>query len=463
MKEIQLRVESFEEYRVDDCKGVQEVNQHMQYNFQGLIPISKMKEYAALGASDQWFHVYVSDEQDESVWLCGVISGMEMDVEGQTCRMGLTLVSGSALMDLKPHIRTFQSEALEYGQLLDTCNSSYEKAAKIMTAGSGRQIGQLVVQYKETDWEFLKRLAGQNHTVLVADVQTKGSKYYFGLPRREIGIAADIQEYHTQFDGNEYREKKSQGLSVASHDFESYIWESRELYQLGDIGKIEGRELIVWKIETEMRGNELYHRYYVKPANGFQTSLQENGKISGASLFGTVTNVEDERVQVTLQEDENAEGTGNRWFSYATVYSSPDGTGWYCMPEKGDRIRLYFPTSRESDAYAASAYHEAGSSLRTDPSCKFWRNKQGKEVRLAKDRILVTNNDGTYMELSDEDGINIVSSGSVRIQAQGTMEVSSNDSLIELNAKNKVSIRQGTTELTVDKSGFNVKGSRVKL
>lgn len=463
MREEYLKVESFEAFRVTDCKGKQEINEHMQYSFWGMIPISKMREYAAQGIGDCWTHVFVVSEQGENTWLSGLVEEIQLKVKGQTCWMRLTLVSGTVLMDLQKHTRTFQSEKLEYKQMLETCNSAYEKAVKIMTAGKGRQIGQLVVQYQETDWEFMKRLASQNKTVVVADAETQGSKYYFGLPKRDATIIGDAQEYRTQYDMKTYWEKKNQGLSVTPHNFAYYIWESREIYQLGDIGVIEGQTLIIWKIETATQGNELYHTYYMKSKPAFQTAAKENSKIAGASLFGTVMDVEGEQVQVTLQEDENAGSTGSRWFSYATVYSSTDGTGWYCMPEKGDRIRLYFPTEQEADAYVASAYHEEGSSLRKDPSCKFWRNKQGKEVRLAKDRILVTNNKGTYMELSDENGIDIVSSGSVRIQAGAAMEISSYDSLIELNARNRVSIRQGTTELTVDKSGFNVKGSRVKL
>ena len=60
---------------------------------------------------------------------------------------------------------------------------------------------------------------------------------------------------------------------------------------------------------------------------------------------------------------------GARWFPYATVYSSGDGTGWYCMPEIGDKIRLYFPTEKEQDAYVISAYHEGNGGLRKNPQC----------------------------------------------------------------------------------------------
>jgi len=463
MREGRLKIELFDEFRVVDCKGTQEVNEHMEYCFKGIIPIARMKEYAALGNDNCRLHVYAINEGGEEVWICGVVKDMRLQVTGQTCRMQLTLTSGTELMDLQKHTRTFQAESLRYEQLLETCNSGYENAAKIMTVGKTQQIGQLVVQYQETDWEFIKRLASQNHTVVVPDAETKGSKYYFGLPKRDAAITGDMQEYRKQCDMKAYWEKKNQGLAVAPEDFIYYIWESRDIHQLGDIGVIEGRSLIVWKIETVMRGNELYHTYYMKPESAFQTIVQDNAKVSGASLFGTVTKIQKEQVQVTLQEDENADNAGERWFSYATVYSSADGTGWYCMPEKGDRIRLYFPTGKEEEAYVASAYHEAGSSLRKDPSCKFWRNKQGKEIRLAKDRILLTNNDGSYMEMSDEDGIEIVSDGSIRIQAGARMEIASQNSLIEINANKRISIRQGTTELTVDREGFHVKGSRIKL
>lgn len=463
MREERLKLEFFDEFRVSDCKGIQEVNEHMEYCFEGVIPIARMKEYASLGNDNCWTHVYVISEGDEVVWICGVVKDMTLQVTGQTCRMQLTLTSGTDLMDLQKHIRTFQAESLRYEQLLETCNSGYENAAKIMTVGKTRQIGQLVVQYQETDWEFIKRLASQNQTVVVPDTETKGSKYYFGLPERDAVITGDMQEYNQQCDMKAYWERKNQGFDVTPRDFNYYIWKSRDIYQLGDKGVIEGRTLIVGKIETGMRGNELYHTYYMKPKFAFQTNVQDNVKVSGASLFGTVTKIQKEQVQVTLREDENADHAGERWFSYATVYSSADGTGWYCMPEKGDGIRLYFPTGKEEQAYVASAYHEAGSGLRKDPSCKFWRNKQGKEIRLAKDRILLTNNHGSYMEMSDENGIEIVSNGSIRIQAGARMEIASQNSLIELNANKRVSIRQGTTELTVDREGFNVKGSRIKL
>ena len=111
------------------------------------------------------------------------------------------------------------------------------------------------------------------------------------------------------------------------------MWESRDIYKLGEWGIIDGKKLYIWKIETVTKGNELYHTYYMKTRAGLQTPVTYNASLAGVSLLGRVTDVKEEKIQIELYDDENRENAGKRWFPYATVYSSPDGTGWYCMPE----------------------------------------------------------------------------------------------------------------------------------
>lgn len=387
---------------------------------------------------------------------------MQLEVKNGTCIMNLSLRSGTSLMDYKKKTRSFQSADLVYGELLDTCNKGYDHSARIMTVAKGQVIGQLILQYQETDWSFIKRLASMNYTVVVADYSTLGTKYFFGLPERKAAITGRLDEYRTQCDVEEYWYKKNHGLTVLPHDTMSYIWESRDIYKLGDWGNIDGRQLYVWKIESVTKGNELYHTYYMKPHTGFPVPVTYNENLIGVSLLGRVTKVKEEKVQMELFDDENKEGAGKCWFTYATVYSSPDGTGWYCMPETGDQVRLYFPSGKASDAYVASAYHEEEAELRTQPECKFWRNKEGKEIRLNPDSILITNNDGTYIELSDQEGIQIVSTGSISIRAKQTLTVTSEDSSVELTAPNRIRLKQGNTEMDLG-NDLRMKGAKILL
>ena len=132
------------------------------------------------------------------------------------------------------------------------------------------------------------------------------------------------------------------------------------------------------------------------------------------------------------------------------------------MPEIGDVVRLYFPTEKEENAYVSSAYHEKDTELRTHPECKFWRNKEGKEIQLSPEHILLTNNDGTYIELSDDEGVKIISEGSVTVHAGESLNITSSTSSIELSAPKRIRLKQGNTEMNLG-GDLKMRGARIKL
>ena len=461
MREERIIVHPFKELKIEEYQGVEEVNEHARVYLAGLIPFKKKEEYIKMGKEDTWVQVTAVSREKECTLMYGVIESMKMNVKGGVCRMELTLTSGTALMDCQKKIRSFQSGSLTYGDLLDTCNQGYKNSAKIMTVAKGKSIEQFIMQYEETDWDFIKRLASRNHSVVIADTSTKGEKYYFGLPERKKTIKTDSIEYSICSDMQEYWQKKGKGLKIDPADTLTYMWTGREIYHLGDWGEIDGGKRTVWKAVRELRGNILYHTYYMRELSGIKEPKQHNFQVSGVALSGAVKSVSREKVQIEIFCDGNKGRTGTRWFSYATVYSSEDGTGWYCMPEIGDKIRLYFPTEKEEDAYVISAYHEEGAGLRSGPRKKFWRNKEGKEIQLAPDKLLLTNNNGTYIELSDGEGVKIVSSGSVVISAGELLRISSTNAAIEMSAPEKVKLVQGDTEMKLggdlDMSGVQIK------
>ena len=177
--------------------------------------------------------------------------------------------------------------------------------------------------------------------------------------------------------------------------------------------------------------------------------------------MGRVNAIEKEQVQVCLDNDENYQ-SGNCWFAFSTVYSSPDGTGWYCMPEKGDAVRLYFPTEKEENAFVSSAFHENGAELRTKPEIKRWRNKEGKEICLTPEKILITNNCGMSVELSEQRGIKVKSNASVNIEASEDIYISSSGASLEFTAANKIVFRQGNSTMELS-DGIKLAGSTVKI
>ncbi|MDE6365480.1 MAG: phage baseplate assembly protein V [Lachnospiraceae bacterium] len=462
MREEKITIRPFEELQVEHYEGLKQVNVHGYVKVTGTIPFDRKEEYLGLGREQTWVRITAVSGDIHHILFYGILESMKLHVSGQTCTMELVVYSGTLLMDHRERIRSFQASSLTYRDLLDVCGQGYEDARARMTVGEGRKIGQLIMQYQETDWAFVKRLASMNQTVIMPSCTEPGEKYYFGLPDGLGAGSAAPTEYRTQCDIEEYWQKKSRGMDISPQDTISYIWEDREIYELGGTGIIDGQKMTIWKVETHMRGSELYHTYYMRRKAGIGVPVEHNARLSGASLFGRVLNVDREKVTIRLTEDENKGKSGARWFPYASVYSSPDGTGWYCMPEIGDQIRLYFPSEKETEAYAASAYHEGDGGLRTNPACKFWRNKEGKEIQLSPDKILLTNNHGTYIELSDAEGIKMVSEGTVSIRANGTMFITSQNSSIELSATDKIRLKQGETEIKLG-GDLYLTGAQVKL
>ncbi len=462
MREERLVIRPFEEIRIINYESVQEANEHARAKVTGWIPFKNRDDYIKAGRRQTWVQVTALSEEGEIILFYGLIEQLCLKIENGTCMMEMNLCSGTQLMDYENHTRSFQDKAFTFRDLLDTCIREYEDSGRIMTEGKEKTIQNLIMQYRETDWEFIKRLASMNHTMLFADCSTKGEKFYFGIPNRTDVQEPATDEYQMRCEIEEYWAKRGRDLEVRTEDTVSYIWESREFHRLGEKAVINHIEGYIWKIQTKLRGNEVYHTCYMKPRPGLRTFRLYNESLTGVSLPGTVTKVQNEKVQIRIHSDENKEGAGVRWYSYSTVYSSQDGTGWYCMPEIGDTVRLYFPGDREEDAYVASAYHESGSALRTRPERKFWRNKEGKEIRLSPDSILLTNNDGTYIELSDDNGIEMISNGSISLRAGGNLSISSSGSSIEMNAPNRIRLKQGDTEMDLG-GDLSMSGARIRL
>ncbi|GLC81714.1 phage baseplate assembly protein V [Lacrimispora brassicae] len=461
MREERIVIHPMEYLEILSYEGVKQVNDHAWVRFSGQIPFEKKQECMALGRKQTWMQIAAISGDKEYSLFFGVLEHLQVKVENQTCIVEASLKSGSTLMDTETRIRSFQDKYLTYDKLLEVCGKAYPNSDNIITEGKKKTIDAFIMQYRETDWQFIKRLASKIQTVVVPEYKTEGVKYYFGLPNRNDSISENTCEYTIISDMQEYSKKRAQGLNISQDDTVSYIWEDREIYELGQNKIIDGKEMYISTIKTLLKGDELYHTYYMKTKRGLCLPRQYSQTVAGISLIGSVVKVKHEMVHVKIDKDDNIQSSGYCWFPFATVYSSSDGTGWYCMPEAGDRVRIYFPTKDEAEAYVISAYHEGNAELRQDPDKKFWRNKEGKEIQLTPEHILMTNNHGTYIKL-DDDGIEIRSEGSVSIRSKKNMNITSSSGTIELNASKKVRLKQGDTEMDLG-GDLSLQGARIKL
>lgn len=449
MREQRIIMEPFELLDILQCDGKICANNHGYMFIRGHIRAEKEAEYTKLMLQELWVSVRVYGEDGKNIVLfSGVISEGGIEVENGLKTLAVTIKTGSFLMDLEEHTRTFQNTGTSYDKVLETLVHNYPSGGQIMCAGRGQSIGRFLCQYQETDWEFAKRLGSYCGVTLFPNYIGGGVKFYFGLPAGEDKGNISSTEYciNQSLEGTTYNVK------------------TREIFDIGDTIMFRGARLHILSRETALKAGELYHSYELNEKGIQKQKPLYCDKLTGVSLSATVSDVKTTYVQVTIGEDENRSFSGRKWFPYATVYSSVDGTGWYCMPEKGDCVRVYFPSDRETEAYVLNSVHMSTENTeeRVNPDYKSFMNKQGKEILLKPDSILVTNNAGMSLELSDEEGISLISDKKITIQSDEAIEITSVNERVDIIAPNQITLNQGSTKMVLS-DRLTMRGAKIRL
>lgn len=449
MREQKILAEPFEFLDILRCESEIHANDHGYMIIRGHIKADKEEEYINLLLQECWASVKACDENGKSADLfSGIVTESNIEVENGLKTLTLLLKTGSYLTDLTEHTRTFQNKEMPYDSVMEKVMESYPSGGRIMCVGNGKSIERFLCQYQETDWEFAKRMASYCNAFLMPNYIGKGEKIYFGLPE---GV------YRGNVYSTEYRiNQTSDGIS--------YTIKLRDIFDIGDIVTFLGIKFQVMSRRTILEAGELYHIYELNESGVLKSEPLYCHKLIGVSLSATVTDVETTYVQISIKEDENRASCGSKWFPFATVYSSSDGTGWYCMPETGDCVRVYFPSDREDDAYVLHSTHMTtqNSEERINPDYKSFMNKQGKEILLKPDSIVLTNNAGMSLEISDEEGISIVSDKKIMIQSKEAVEITSVNDRVDIIAPDRISLNQGKTKMVLS-DRLTMRGAKIRL
>jgi len=465
MIQYNVRIDPFKMLTLTSLQGVRQVNEHGMVTFESAVPENLADEYISLGLGTTWVDIYATDiDGSEKLWFKGTITEIHTNSEDGFTTLTVTVKTGSYLMDTSLHTRSYQTPGMTYNTVLDSYTSSYPQGDFIMKKGDGEPINTLIMQYNETDWEFTKRLATHFNTVLLADCTADGTKYYFGFKPSSPVATIDTDTFETKKEAGDYEIKSRAGASLGPLDSIYFAYRTKEIYQLGDQITFNGKPLFVYRIDTELDRVDLFHTYRLKTFEGFNVPKEYNLQCIGTSFYSKITAVEKDIVQVSINSDENQSGCGSRWFAYSTPYSTPDGTGWYCMPEIGDDVRLYIPEEDEANSYIISSTHlttgETASDERINPDFKSIMNKQNKEALFTPGTLIFTNNKGMSIEIRDDEGIHIISDKEIVIESDKAIKMASVDSSITVLSPELILLEQDDTITQLQKN-IAFKGAQV--
>jgi len=426
-------------------------NKHGRATIGGTISGSNKEEYLSSGG--KLTQIIAKTYEGKSIVLfCGIITSCNIKSNGDVHYMTLGLMTQSILMDGKEHIRTFQNEGVNYRDIIDIIIEGYNNSAFIMTSGDDKKTQGFMCQYKETDWEYIKRLAFSANTVIYPDYSVEGVKFFIGLPSRQEKLLRS-EYYELGVDSGE------ESLLDSGKGY--YKIAVREHYDIGERLTFLDEKLAVVARVSRLEYREVINEYILMKESDVKTKAYQNEKLIGAALFAKVSQVENELVRVSIDDDEN-DSDDKAFLNYATVYSSPEGGSWYCMPEVGDRVIVKFPDANEQNVYVQNAFHVGSAGSRDNPEIKFFKNKEGKEIRLSPESVLITDNNGSSIEIKDDKGISIKSNGMISIAAKTEVLIESSNAGISLISPTSVQITQNGTQIEMN-DGITHQGSKVYL
>lgn len=303
-------------------------------------------------------------------WGCVTEIDIQVSIaEGEQYQeLYLEAKSFSSFLDRNKKYRSFQNQTALYKDMVEFILKDYEGANYILNSeASGKSLNRFTVQYNETDWEFLKRIASLLHLPLVVSHMTKGAKFTMGaiwkneafeIPMKE---EEQVQIVHRSIYKSETAAEDYQG------EQQYFKWKVERLdipvFEVGDCVIYKGIKCYVKKSNVVIQNHQITQECYLYGKSGFYVPMEINPFITGLSLPGSVKAVKNNQLQVSLDLDALSEN--NCWFSYSTFYST-----FYCMPEKGDRVNLYFPDQTEGHAFVLNSVRTVPKKSEADSSAQ---------------------------------------------------------------------------------------------
>jgi len=247
--------------------------------------------------------------------------------------------------------RSFLNGNMSYMDVARKVLSDYEQADIKDEITQNALIPELLLQYEESDWVFLRRLASHFGTYLIADCRDTCGKVYFGIPHMNYGTELTNQDYSLEKDYLHYS-KVLMPEGILPQESSQWKIKTRQFLFMGEELTINQIPAVVTELDVVLEKGELVYRYTLSRRAGIRREKEINPRIYGMSIPATVKERSGNRVRVQFDIDKEYDPAG-KFFTYAIESSS-----FYCMPEIGSRVHIYFP---EHDEQSAIAVHAIGS------------------------------------------------------------------------------------------------------
>ena len=487
------------EHTIGKIKYVASPNQLSLYD--ALIDKKGDKTVVVTGRSN------ISDEAGnatDKIFLNGVISKFRMrETKAGALAVELVCSSKSILLDRIPRYRSFQNPTLTYTDIAQEVNKNYNDGETLVNVGEDMKgVPRMTIQYNETDWEYLKRIASYTGQPLMASSNKVLVGFFKNMPAQTPNLAYSYFGKETEAERTYYRVDGTEVYSVSTPiklkirnrvsgeevENDYYVIESR-IYNEGNtlkceykLGKqtdyfvdpiphekirgavIEARTVHIARtneskskhgrndgssdnLEGRTIGEKPINKYIEKTENSQNENVKERVKASDIAVM-TLNLTEG-----LLKLGENGQSfedkyAGKSYFPYVTPYSQTN-TGFTPAPEANDKVALYFPNGNETHAIVLGAVNNDGNGRFTDVANRNYHvGDSDFNMILAKDKL------STIAESSISHTSKNISENADTIFESAKNIVNISDEYLEIIEKEKMIIASDISQVAQNKTNI---------
>lgn len=438
-----LKISTYDCKYIQDMKIENDINNHAILKLTCILDDEMKDSYIQNTDEETPIEVFYEKEESHFSLFNGIVTKIKIDVVNYVYTLLIEAKSFDYKMDIHKKKRDFQNVNMTTHELIDEVMKAYP-SAKYDINIPNEPIGQFILQYNETDYEFLKRLVSKYNQTLISAIELQNIHLFLGTPDIAVVPKTQILNYTISKAVDEYNDVINNDISDALEtDFISYKIRTQEMLNIGENFNFKNRQFYVKKSTYLMDEGKLENVYELRSKGGLRSKRLYNMNVIGISISGSILEVSRDKVKVQLEISNTNKNTAY-WFPYATVAASPDGGGWYCMPEVGEKIRLNCPTKDESKAFVVNAIgsHEAKAEAKSDrmsnPDIKSLKTDAGQEVKFTPSGIVIEcsggqasmnlNKDGT-IDVAGQKNINIACAQKLSLRAENEITISAQKSV----------------------------------
>ncbi|WP_099190500.1 RHS repeat-associated core domain-containing protein [Tepidibacter mesophilus] len=391
------------------------INDHICLNLRILIEEDKVFEYINEESSNKKIVVYEYNRhiQREVPIFQGKIKNVKINYQDNLHFLELSCISFTHDFDIKKVSRTFCDLELTYNQVIKDILSAYPKKDFQDMATNNTKINDFLLQYEETDWQFIKRLATHFEALLLPDAAASFGRIYFGLPKINNNVEISENDYSIIKNIQNYKEYKSRSKTpLMLQDYTSWEIVTNIRLYLGEEVVFNNVQCQVTKVYIYTYKEEIRYAYNLQISSGVKSIYTVNPKIYGMSIPAIIKERKGNSVRVHFEVDNTyIKKPNNKFFAYALESSS-----WYCMPVEGSKVHIYFPTNDEKEAIAVHSIRSASGQAKyadkiSNPNHKSFSNTTGSEMKMTENDIIFAADDAKNISLKLQKSGNIDVSG----------------------------------------------------